>query len=89
MSQNVPEGWKQSGTDTVTWYRRFEFGEYAKLRLFLDALAEIAKDTGVHPDNIGFGRDYANITLETRKKDEENAALADFAERLNGLAGDR
>jgi len=88
MSQNVPEGWTQSGSDTVTWFKRFEFGEYAKMRKFLDALAEIAKDTGVHPDNIGFGRDYANITLEARKTDDENAALAGFAERLDDLARD-
>ncbi|APZ43499.1 hypothetical protein [Acidihalobacter ferrooxydans] len=86
MSLGAPEGWTRSGTDTVTWFKRFEFGDYAKLRTFLDALAELAKETGMHPDNIGFGRDYANISLETRVTDAENAALAEFAESLDRLA---
>lgn len=87
MSQNPPQGWTLSGTDTVSWFKRFDFEEYAKLRTFLDALAELAKETGIHPDNIGFGRDYVNVSLEVRQSDEENSGLADFARRLDVLSG--
>lgn len=86
MSQDMPEGWTLSGTDSPTWFKRFEFEDYAKLRRFLDALAELAKETGVHPDNIGFGRDYANVSLEAGSSEEASANLADFVRRLDALS---
>jgi 4a-hydroxytetrahydrobiopterin dehydratase len=33
-------------------------------RDFLDALAALSEETGVHPQNINFGTTYVNVTLE-------------------------
>jgi 4a-hydroxytetrahydrobiopterin dehydratase len=43
-------------------FRRFEFENYGKLRIFLDRLAELSKEKEYYPD-ISFGVTYANITV--------------------------
>lgn len=86
MSDRPPSGWSESGTEAATWFKRFEFSDYPRLRRFLDGLAELAEQTGVHPDNIGFGKDYANVTLAAPAADDERARLTDFVTRLNTLA---
>ncbi|MGD8672357.1 MAG: 4a-hydroxytetrahydrobiopterin dehydratase [Thiogranum sp.] len=65
--------------------RRYEFPDYPALRDFLDHAAELSERDGLYPD-IGFGRDYANITIHA----EEGAdTLGDpqrrFAEQLDAL----
>ncbi|WP_455380576.1 4a-hydroxytetrahydrobiopterin dehydratase [Acidihalobacter prosperus] len=86
MNLDPPHGWTQNTSEPKTWFKRFEFDEYGKLRAFLDSLAALAEETQLHPDNIGFGRDYVNITIETAETTEENKKLADFARRLDELS---
>ena len=81
---DLPEGWETRGKPP-TLFRRFTFGNYAETRTFLDALAELSEETGIHPQNINFGTTYVNITLEA----EDRKALTDtehtLAARINEL----
>ncbi len=65
-------------------FRRFEFDSYSNLRVFLDRLADLSKETEYYPD-ISFGTGYANITVyasdEKTLSEEEKA----FAQRVNEL----
>jgi pterin-4a-carbinolamine dehydratase len=65
--------------------RRYDFADYASLRDFLDRAAELSEKQGLYPD-MGFGRDYVNITIHM---DEGDAQLGEqhrrFAEQLDGL----
>lgn len=63
--------------------RRYEFENYAALRDFLDCAAELSEREGLYPD-MGFGRDYVNITIhadegstELEEKQRRFAALLD------------
>ncbi|MEJ2060497.1 MAG: 4a-hydroxytetrahydrobiopterin dehydratase [Gammaproteobacteria bacterium] len=68
--------------------RRYEFADYSALRDFLDRAAELSEREGLYPD-IGFGRDYANITIHCEEGvDELGDAQRDFAERLDELYPD-
>ena len=66
--------------------RRYEFADYEALRDFLDQAADLSEREGLYPD-MGFGKDYVNITIHT---DEGKDALAptqhDFAQQLEKLA---
>ncbi len=81
---DLPEGWEARGKPP-TLFRRFEFARYADTRRFLDALAALAEETGLHPQNINFGTTYVNVTLEA----VEGGALTEvehrFALRINAL----
>lgn len=59
----APQGWEMRGKPP-TLFRRFEFARYGQTRDFLDAVAALTEETGVHPQNISFGTTYVNITLE-------------------------
>ena len=65
--------------------RRYQFPDYPALRDFLDRAAELSEQEGLYPD-MGFGRDYVNITIHAEEGAE---ALGDlqrrFAEQLDGL----
>lgn len=65
--------------------RRYEFDNYVDLRDFLDCAAEISEREGLYPD-MGFGRDYVNITIHA---DENSSTLNGeqhrFAELLDEL----
>ncbi len=80
----LPEGWEARGKPP-TLFRRFVFGSYADTRAFLDALAALSEETGIHPQNINFGSTYVNITLEA----EDGVALTEaehaLAARINDL----
>jgi 4a-hydroxytetrahydrobiopterin dehydratase len=80
----LPEGWETSGKPP-SLFRRFAFGSYADTRAFLDALAALSEETGIHPQNINFGSTYVNITLEA----EDGVALTEaehaLAARINDL----
>jgi pterin-4a-carbinolamine dehydratase len=69
--------------------QRYEFGGYAALREFLDRAADLSERESLYPD-IGFGRDYVNITIYA---DEETGALTDnerqFAVELDALYTDQ
>ena len=66
--------------------RRYEFADYDSLRNFLDRAAEVSEREGLFPD-MGFGRDYVNITIHAKEGEE---ALGDaqhrFAQQLDDLA---
>lgn len=80
----LPEGWETRGKPP-SLFRRFVFGSYADTRAFLDALAALSEETGIHPQNINFGSTYVNITLEA----EDGVALTEaehaLAARINDL----
>jgi pterin-4a-carbinolamine dehydratase len=65
--------------------RRYEFENYEALRNFLDEAAELSEREELYPD-MGFARDYVNITIHT---DEGCSELAEkqrrFAQLLDGL----
>jgi pterin-4a-carbinolamine dehydratase len=50
--------------------RRYEFPDYDSLRDFLDLAAEVSEREGLFPD-MGFGRDYVNVTIHTDDKSDE------------------
>jgi pterin-4a-carbinolamine dehydratase len=64
---------------------RYEFDSYDALRTFLDAAADLSEREGLYPD-LGFARDYVNVTIHA---DDGSAGLADrqrrFARLLDGL----
>lgn len=82
----IPAGWDARGKPP-TLFRRFAFGSYGETRSFLDALASLSEETGVHPQNINFGTTYVNITLEAANGESLSEADAEFARRIDGLAG--
>lgn len=67
---------------------RYEFDSYEALRDFLDRAAELSEREGLYPD-IGFGRDYVNMTIhveEGKEALEENQHK--FAQQLDDLLSD-
>ena len=50
--------------------RRYEFPDYETLRIFLDSAAEVSEREGLFPD-MGFGRDYVNVTIHSDEKTHE------------------
>jgi pterin-4a-carbinolamine dehydratase len=79
-----PEGWETRGKPP-TLFRRFEFARYSETRDFLDALAAVTEETGVHPQNINFGTTYVNITLEAADGEELGDREWSLAARINAL----
>lgn len=65
--------------------RRYEFDSYDSLRDFLDSAAELSEREGLYPD-MGFGRDYVNITIHAGE-DSSNLEPSQrrFAELLDEL----
>lgn len=65
--------------------RRYNFADYASLRDFLDRAAHLFEKQGLYPD-MGFGRDYLNITIHAEEgKDELGDKQRRFAEQLDEL----
>ena len=66
--------------------RRYDFKDYSTLRDFLDRAAELSEKEGLYPD-MGFGRDYVNITIHVEEGEEHLGDLhRRFAEQLDILA---
>ena len=64
---------------------RYEFPDYTALRDFLDRAAELSEREGLYPD-MGFGRDYVNITIHVDEgKEELEDKQRQFAEQLEEL----
>jgi pterin-4a-carbinolamine dehydratase len=82
---DVPEGWEARGKPP-TLFRRFAFERYGETREFLDALAALSEETGVHPQNINFGTTYVNVTLEAADGSELGEAELMLATRINALS---
>lgn len=65
--------------------RRYEFSSYDELRDFLDQAADLSEREGLYPD-MGFGRDYVNITIHAEEGCDAIApSQREFAEQLEQL----
>ncbi|MGD8999976.1 MAG: 4a-hydroxytetrahydrobiopterin dehydratase [Granulosicoccaceae bacterium] len=68
--------------------RRYEFQDYRTLRDFLDRAAELSEREGLYPD-MGFGRDYVNITIHVNEGDDTlRDEQRQFAKELDALANE-
>ena len=65
-------------------FRRFQFADYGATRAFLDALAELSKQDGYYPD-LGFGANYANVTIHARDGTGLQQKDFEFAARINEI----
>ncbi len=54
--------------------RRYEFQSYNELSDFLDAAAQVSEREGLFPD-MGFGKDYVNITIHVEDGETELGEL--------------
>jgi len=81
---DVPQGWEARAKPLIL-FRRFEFERYAEAREFLEALAMLSEETGIHPQNISFGAKYVNITLEAADGVAISEAEYSLAAKINGL----
>jgi pterin-4a-carbinolamine dehydratase len=88
MEVAMSEQW-QERKRPVRLERRYEFPDYGSLRDFLDRAAELSDREGLYPD-MGFGRDYVNVTIHLAEGAEElGPEQRRFAEQLDALlAGD-
>jgi pterin-4a-carbinolamine dehydratase len=76
----------QERTRPVRLERRYEFQDYNTLRDFLDKAAELSEEVDLYPD-MGFGRDYVNITIHLEEGVETISDLQhEFASQLDSLA---
>lgn len=78
-------GWESRGKPP-TLFKRFTFERYSDTREFLDALAALADEVGMHPQNINFATTYVNVTLEAADGTSLGDAEHDFAARIDALA---
>jgi pterin-4a-carbinolamine dehydratase len=76
----------QERTRPVRLERRYEFQDYNTLRDFLDKAADLSEEVDLYPD-MGFGRDYVNITIHLEEGVETISDLQhEFASQLDSLA---
>ncbi|MGG7054493.1 4a-hydroxytetrahydrobiopterin dehydratase [Nitrosomonas sp. ANs5] len=80
----LPEGW-EARNQPPTLFKRFEFERYSGTRNFLDALAALAEETGLHPQNINFSSTYVNITLDASQEASLSEAEFGLATQINLL----
>lgn len=80
----IPEGWEARGKPP-TLFRRFGFERYSETRVFLDELAALSEEAGLHPQNINFASTYVNITLEPGESGELGDPELSLAMRINAL----
>lgn len=80
----LPDGWELRGK-APTLFRRFVFEHYNETRDFLHALAALADEAGLHPQNINFASTYVNITLDANDSGELGEAELNLATRINQL----
>lgn len=57
----MSQSWKES-KNASSLEAKFVFDGYGSLRDFLDKVAEVTEEMGVHP-NISFGRDFASLII--------------------------
>lgn len=72
--------WKERARP-IRLERRYVFENYDALRDFLDCAAELSEREGFYPD-MGFGRDYVNVTIHA---DEGETTLAPERRRFAAL----
>jgi len=66
--------------------RRFEFETYAETRRFLDGVAKLAEEAGLHP-NLSFGKTYVSATIDADGKRISPECIA-LAQKIDGLVSD-
>lgn len=69
--------------------RRYLFENYENLRDFLERAAELSERQGFYPD-MGFGRDYVNVTIHA--EDDANELSSNqhqFARQLDELVDEK
>lgn len=81
---DIPEGWEARGKPP-TLFRRFSFERYSETRGFLDAVAALSEEAGLHPQNINFASTYVNITLESGESGNLGEAELSLADHINAL----
>lgn len=64
--------------------RRYEFSDYESLRDFMERAAELSEKQDLYPD-MGFGRDYLNVTIHAEESEEITNIQRKFAENLDKL----
>lgn len=80
----MSDQWKER-TRPPRLERKYLFDNYEDLRDFLDRAADLSEREGYYPD-MGFGRDYVNITIHVEEGEEElGQAQRRFAEQLDEL----
>ena len=82
----MTQEWKER-VRPVRLEKRYEFPDYEALRDFLDQAAELSEAGDLYPD-MGFGRDYVNITIHLDDDEEQlTESQREFARQLDTLAG--
>lgn len=67
--------------------KRYEFSSFDELRDFLDQAADLSESKDLYPD-IGFGRDYVNMTIYADEgKNEFTRNQFEFVKQLEALKG--
>ena len=64
--------------------KRYEFPDYATLRDFLDLAAELSEEEDLYPD-MGFGKDYVNMTIHADDDGTLKDCHREFAELIEQL----
>lgn len=64
--------------------KRYEFLSYQELRDFLDQAAELSESKGLYPD-MGFSKDYVNMTIHADEDGTLKSRHREFAELLDQL----
>ena len=80
----MKKGWKERKRPNRL-ENQYQFEDYEDLRDFLDLAAELSEKEEYYPD-MGFGRDYVNITIHA-PEDEESVTeqQRQFAVQLDSL----
>ena len=82
-ARNDEDAWTERERP-ATLSRRFAFASYAENRDFLDRVADLSEETGIHPD-ISFGRDYANLSVHPAEGEVLTDAEREFARRVDAI----
>lgn len=64
--------------------RRYEFSDYESLRDFMERAAELSEKQDLYPD-MGFGRDYLNVTIHAEESEVLTNTQREFAQNLDKL----
>jgi pterin-4a-carbinolamine dehydratase len=78
------DSWSEQGKPP-SLHRRFVFDSYGQTRRFLDALAELSGQVGLHPQNINFGTTYVNVTLDATDGQALGETERGFAAQIDAL----
>ncbi len=65
--------------------KRYEFASYQELRDFLDQAAELSESNSLYPD-MGFGKDYVNMTIHADEDGVLKPRHREFSELLDQLS---